>query len=153
MEIEKRLEDLGMRLPEAPQPVGAYLPAQRSGPFLFISGQLPIAEGKICRGRVGQDLSLEEGQSACRLCALNALAQAKAYLGDLEKITRVVKIVGYLRCSEGFADHAQVINGASELLVQILGEKGRHARAVLGVASLPLDAAVELEVMLEVEDA
>jgi enamine deaminase RidA (YjgF/YER057c/UK114 family) len=149
--VEERLKELGYRLPEAPPPVGAYVAAQRSGSLLFISGQLPIAGERIYQGRIGLDLSPEEGELAGRICALNALAQAKAYLGTLDRISRVLRIVGYLQCCEGFVDHARVLNGASEFFVQILGERGRHTRVALGVASLPLGAAMELEVLLEVE--
>jgi enamine deaminase RidA (YjgF/YER057c/UK114 family) len=154
LEIEQRLRNLGMQIPKAPKPVGAYVATRKSGNLLFISGQLPFAEGKLtCRGKVGEGISIEQGQAAFRLCALNALAQAKESLGDLERISGILKIVGYLVCTEGFTDHAKVLNGASEFFVQVLGmEKGGHTRMVMGVQSLPLGAAVALEVTMEVKE-
>jgi enamine deaminase RidA (YjgF/YER057c/UK114 family) len=154
MDVEQRLRDLGIQLPKAPKPVGAYVAARKSGNLLFISGQLPFAEEKlIYQGEVGRDVSIEQGQAAFRMCALNALAQAKESLGDLERIAGVLRVVGYLYCAEGFVDHAKVLNGASEFLVQVLGmEKGRHTRMVMGVRSLPLGAAVALEVLMEVTE-
>ncbi len=153
-EIEQKLKELGMPLPKAPKPVGAYVASRKSGNLLFISGQLPFAEGKLtCKGKVGQEVSIEQGQAAFRLCALNALAQAKDNLGDLGRISGILKIVGYLCCVEGFVDHAKVLNGASEFFVQVLGkEKGGHTRMVMGVQSLPLGTAVALEVWMEVAE-
>ena len=154
LEIEQRLKNLGMQIPKAPKPVGAYVATRKSGNFLFISGQLPFAEGKLtCKGKVGQDVSIEQGQAAFRLCALNALAQAKDSLGDLGRVSGILKIVGYLVCTEGFTDHAKVLNGASEFFVQVLGkEVGGHTRMVMGVESLPLGTAVALEVTMEVKE-
>jgi enamine deaminase RidA (YjgF/YER057c/UK114 family) len=154
VDIEQRLRNLGMQIPKAPKPVGAYVATRKSGNLLFISGQLPFVEGKLtCRGKVGQEISIEQGQAAFRLCALNALAQAKEYLGDLGRISGILKIVGYLCCTEGFVDHAKVLNGASEFFVQVLGmETGGHTRMVMGVQSLPLGAAVALEVTMEVKE-
>ena len=153
-DIEERLKELGMPLPKAPKPVGAYVATRKSGNLLFISGQLPFAEGKLtCKGKVGQEISIEQGQAAFRLCALNALAQAKENLGDLGRISGILKIVGYLCCAEGFVDHAKVLNGASEFFVQVLGkEKGGHTRMVMGVQSLPLGTALALEVLMEVTE-
>ena len=153
-DIEQKLKDMGMQLPKAPKPVGAYVATRKSGNLLFISGQLPFAEGKLtCKGKVGQEVSIEQGQAAFRLCALNALAQAKESLGDLGRISGILKIVGYLCCVEGFVDHAKVLNGASEFFVQVLGmEKGGHTRMVMGVQSLPLGTAVALEVWMEVTE-
>lgn len=155
MDIEQRLRDLGIQLPKAPKPVGAYVAARKSGNLLFISGQLPFAEGKLLyQGKmVGREVSIEQGQAAFRACALNALAQAKEFLGDLERIAGILRVVGYLYCAVGFVDHAKVLNGASEFLVQVLGmEKGKHTRMVMGVRSLPLGAAVALEVLMEVTE-
>ena len=153
-DIEQKLKDMGMPLPKAPKPVGAYVATRRSGNLLFISGQLPFAEGKLtCKGKVGQEVSIEQGQAAFRQCALNALAQAKESLGDLGRISGILKIVGYLCCVDGFVDHAKVLNGASEFFVQVLGmEKGGHTRMVMGVQSLPLGTALALEVLMEVSE-
>jgi enamine deaminase RidA (YjgF/YER057c/UK114 family) len=153
--VEQKLKELGLQLPKAPKPVGAYVAARKSGNLLFISGQLPFAEGKLLYqgGKVGKDVTIEQGQMAFRACALNALAQAKQYLGDLGRISGILKIVGYLCCAEGFVDHAKVLNGASEFLAQVLGkEVGAHTRMVMGVQSLPLGTAVALEVTMEVTE-
>ena len=153
--VEQKLKEMGLSLPQAPKPVGAYVAARRSGNLLFISGQLPFAEGKLLyQGKtVGRDVSIEQGQAAFRTCALNTLAQAKANLGDLGRISGILKIVGYLCCAEGFVDHAKVLNGASEFFVEVLGkEVGAHTRMVLGVDSLPLGTAVALEVTIEVTE-
>jgi enamine deaminase RidA (YjgF/YER057c/UK114 family) len=153
--VEQKLKEMGLQLPEAPKPVGAYVAARMSGNLLFISGQLPFAEGKLLYqgGKVGRDVSIEQGQTAFRTCALNAFAQAKQYLGDLGRISGIVKIVGYLCCTEGFVDHAKVLNGASEFLVEVLGaQKGAHTRMVMGVQSLPLGTPVALEVTMEVTE-
>ncbi len=154
-DTEKRLKEMGLSLPQAPKPAGAYVAARRSGNLLFVSMQFPYVEGKMLYpgGKVGSAVSIEQGQAAFRACALNVLAQVKQNLGDLGKISGVVKIVGYLCCVEGFSDHAKVLNGASEFFVDALGaEKGIHARAVMGVQSLPLGAPVALEVTLEVKE-
>jgi enamine deaminase RidA (YjgF/YER057c/UK114 family) len=155
VDIERKLKELKMPLPKAPKPVGAYVAARKSGNLLFISGQLPFVEGKLLYqgGKVGREVSIEQGQGAFRICALNALAQAKAYLGDLGKISGILKIVGYLCCAEGFVDHAKVLNGASEFFAEVLGkEVGAHTRMVMGVESLPLGTAVALEVTMEVAE-
>jgi enamine deaminase RidA (YjgF/YER057c/UK114 family) len=152
-QVEQRLKEMGLSLPEAPKPVGAYIAARRSGNLLFISLQFPYVEGKVLfvGGRVGREVSIEQGQAAFRACALNVLAQAKQNLGSLDRVSGVLKIVGYLCCTDGFVDHAKVLNGASEFLVEALGkEKGMHTRSVMGVQSLPLGAPVALEVTLEV---
>jgi len=153
-DIEQKLKDMGMPLPKAPKPVGAYVATRKSGNLLFISGQLPFAEGKLtCKGKVGQEVSIEQGQAAFRQCALNALAQAKESLGDLGRISGILKIVGYLCCVDGFVDHAKVLNGASEFFVQVLGmEIGGHTRMVMGVQSLPLGTPLALEVLMEVTE-
>ncbi len=154
-EIEKRLKQKGLVLPQAPKPAGAYVATRRSGNLLFISMQFPYADGKLLYlgGKVGREVSIEQGQAAFRACALNVLAQAKQNLGDLGRVSGIVKIVGYLCCSEGFADHAKVLNGASEFFVDVLGaEIGTHARAVMGAQSLPLGAPVALEVTMEAKE-
>ncbi len=152
MTIADRLRELDITLPPAPKPVAAYVPAVRTGNLLFISGQLPTAEGKLqCTGKVGAEVSPEDGYAAARLAAINALAVAHGELGSLERVTRVVRVMGHVASAPGFTGQPAVINGASELLVAIFGERGRHSRAALGAAELPLGAAVEVEMILEVE--
>jgi enamine deaminase RidA (YjgF/YER057c/UK114 family) len=153
--IEQKLKEMGLSLPQAPKPVGAYVAARRSGSLLFISVQLPYAEGKLLYtgGKVGREVSIEQGQTAFRACALNVLAQAKQYLGSLGKVSGILKLVGYLCCAEGFVDHAKVLNGASEFFVEALGaERGAHTRVVMGVQSLPLGTPVALEVTMEITE-
>ena len=153
--IERKLKEMGLSLPQAPKPVGAYVAARKSGNLLFVSVQLPFVEGKLLYpgGKVGREVSLEQGQAAFRACALNVLAQAKQYLGSLGRVSGILKIVGYLCCAEGFVDHAKVLNGASEFFVAALGaEIGAHTRMVMGVQSLPLGTPVALEVTLEVTE-
>ncbi|POF29002.1 RidA family protein [Roseibium marinum] len=151
--IEARLSDLGITLPEAAAPAANYVPFVRTGNQLFISGQLPMKEGKIqVTGKLGADVSLEDGKAAAKLCAINLLAQAKAALGDLEKATRLVKIVGFVNSTADFTEQPQVINGASDFMVEAMGDKGRHARSAVSAASLPFGAAVEIEAIFEIAD-
>jgi Putative translation initiation inhibitor, yjgF family len=149
--IEQRLLELGLRLPELPAPAGNYVPWVRAGKLLFVSGQVPMAEGRIVvAGRLGENVSLEEGQRAARLCALNILAQARAALdGDLTGLARCVKLGGFVACTADFTDQPRVINGASDLMVAAMGEAGRHARFAVGAPALPLGAAVEVEAVFE----
>ena len=150
MSIEERLRELSLTLPGSPAPAGNYLPGTITGNLLFTSGQIPTKDGSIVyTGIVGADLSLEDGQEAARLCCLNGLAVAKSLLQDLERIKRVVKVNGYVRSAPGFTDQPKVINGASDLLVEALGEPGRHARAALGVSELPLGVGVEIDFLFE----
>jgi len=150
--IEKRLSDLGIVIPAAAAPAANYVPFVRSGNLLFPSGQLPIKDGKLAvTGLLGRDLDTAAGQEAARLCAINVLAQAKAALGDLEKIRRLIKINIYVASAPDFTEQHLVGNGASDLLAQVLGERGKHARVAVGMASLPLNAAVEIEAVIEVE--
>jgi enamine deaminase RidA (YjgF/YER057c/UK114 family) len=150
--IEKRLGELGITLPTPASPVANYVPFVRTGGLLFISGQLCLdADGKlVARGKLGAGVTIEAGQSAARACAVNVLAQAKAALGDLERIRRVVRLGGFINSDPSFLDGPKVMNGASDLMVAVLGEAGRHARTTVGVAALPVDAAVEVEAVLEV---
>ena len=149
--IEKRLTDLGVTLPVAAAPAANYLPFARSGNLLFTAGQLPLKDGKLqAAGLLGRDLDTAAGQEAAKLCAINILAQAKAALGDLEKIGRVVKITVFVASSPDFTEQHLVANGASDFLAAALGERGKHARAAVGMASLPLNAAVEIEAIIEV---
>lgn len=150
--IEKRLGDLGVVLPAAAAPAANYVPFVRSGNLLFPSGQLPIRDGKLAvTGLLGKDVDLTAGQEAAKLCAINVLAQAKTALGDLEKIRRVVKITVYVASAPTFTEQHLVGNGASDFLVAVLGERGKHARVAIGMAALPLNASVEIEAVLEVE--
>src|ERR671914_38032 len=146
--IEEKLASLGISLPTPPEPAGSYVPVVVSGTLAFVAGQIPI-EGKHVKF-TGKVDSIETAQEAARLCTINALAQLKTSLGSLNRIKRVIKVTGFVNSDPSFTDHARVINGASDLLVTIFGEKGKHARAVVGVSSLPLDSTVEIEFIVEV---
>lgn len=150
--IEKRLEEMGIELPEAPMPAANYVPAKVGAGLLFVAGQVPLKDGKIAYvGKVGSDVDVETGQAAARLCAINILAQAKAALGgDLDRIKQTLKVQGFVSCAPDFGDHPKVINGASDLLVAALGEAGKHARFAVGAPSLPFDSAVEVDATFEV---
>jgi enamine deaminase RidA (YjgF/YER057c/UK114 family) len=145
----ERLKDLGYELPAVPRPAGSYVPAARTGSLLFTAGQLPFKEGALAYvGKVGGEVSAEEAKEAARLCAINALAAVEAKAG-LKNVRRVVKVTGYVSSAAGFNDQPMVLNGASELLGEVFGEKGVHARSAVGVAELPLDAPVEVELVVE----
>lgn len=150
--IDSRLKELGITLPTAPIPVANYVPFVIVAPLLFISGQVPLENGKLrLVGAVGGDLSVEQGQEAARLCAVNILAQARAALdGDLDRIRRCVKLGGFVNCRPDFREHPQIVNAASDLMVAVLGDAGRHARFAVGAPSLPLGAAVEVEAIFEI---
>jgi enamine deaminase RidA (YjgF/YER057c/UK114 family) len=151
MGVEAKLKALGLELPATPRPAANYVGAVQTGNLLFISGHVPTKDGKLTYlGKVGKDLSIDEGYEAARLVALNCLASAKSVIGDLDRITRVVKILGMVNCTEAFEEHPKVINGASDLLVQLFGDVGRHARSAVGMHSLPFGLAVEIEMILEV---
>ncbi len=151
MTPEDRLRELGLELPPAPKPVGAYVPAVRTGNLVFVSGQLPMAGGRLlATGHVGREVSLEQAQACARQAALNALAVVAAEAGGLSKVARVVRLTGHVASAPGFTDQAKVMNAASELVAQVLGEAGRHSRAALGAAELPLGAPIELEMIVEV---
>ncbi|MBH0239801.1 RidA family protein [Methylobrevis albus] len=148
--VEALLAELGLTLPAAPAPAANYVPFVVTGNLLFVSGQISKSPtGEVFTGKLGTDLGIEEGQAAARICALNILAQTKAALGSLDRITRVVRINGFVNSAPDFGDHPQVINGASNLLGQILGEKGAHSRCALGVANLPFGVAVEIDAVIE----
>lgn len=153
LSVTERLQGMGIKLPEPAVPVASYVPYVITGNTLFISGQLPMmANGQMIKGHLGKDVNLEEGQEAARACAINILAQAKAALGgDLERITRCVKLGGFVACLPEFTDHPKVINGASDLIVGALADAGKHARFAVGVASLPLGAAVEVDAVFEIK--
>lgn len=151
MKILKKMNDLGIILPPAPQPAGNYLPAVRVGEFLFTSGILPMREGQLAfTGKLDRELTLEQGQEAARLALLNALSVVQSELDGLDRITRFVRLTGYVSSSPGFTQQSAVLNGASDLLVAIFGEIGRHTRAALGAAELPLNSPIELELILQV---
>ncbi|MFI6584779.1 RidA family protein [Embleya sp. NPDC050493] len=148
---EQRITELGLTLPGVVPPVAAYVPAIRTGNYIHTSGQLPMIEGKLpATGKVGAEVTPEEAKQLARQCALNALAAVKAELGDLSLVRRVVKVVGFVASAPDFTGQPGVINGASELLGEVFGEAGRHARSAVGVAVLPLDAPVEVEILVEV---
>lgn len=149
--IEDRLRERGLDLPPAPPPAANYVPYVISGDWVLISGQLPMQGGGVAvTGQLGRDVAIEDGQAAARLCALNLLAQAKAACGgDLGRLGRCLKLGGFVSCAPEFADHPKVINGASDLIAEVMGEAGRHARFAVGCASLPLNAAVEVEAIFE----
>jgi enamine deaminase RidA (YjgF/YER057c/UK114 family) len=150
--VEGKLKELGIALKEAPAPVANYVPFVRTGNLLMVSGQLCFdGEGKlVAKGRLGDGVSIEDGQKAARACAVNLLAQVKAALGDLDKVTRVVRLGGFVNSAAGFVDGPKVMNGASDVIVAAFGDKGKHARSTVGVAALPADAAMEVEGLFEV---
>ena len=152
MTIENKLKVLNIELPNAPDPVGAYVAFKKIGNLLFISGQLPISkDGKIIKGKIGADLNLEDGQSASKLCVLNILAQVKKALnGDLNKIKNCIKITGFVNSADDFKDQPKVINPASETLSAVFDAKGKHARVAVSTNALPLGAAVEIDAIFEI---
>ena len=153
MSAAERLAALGLTLPPVTPPVAAYVPALRTGAYVYVSGQVPVVDGKLpATGKVGGSVSAEEAAGLARICALNALAAAAEAAGGLEAIHRIVKVVGFVASAPGFNGQPQVINGASELLIEVFGEAGRHARSAIGVAELPLGAPVEVELIAEVHD-
>ena len=150
--IEQKLNDLGIKLHTPPSPVANYVPFVRTGHLLIVSGQVCLdAEGKlIAKGKLGTSVTVEQGAAAARGCAINLIAQVKVALGDLDKVVRVVRLGGFVNSAPDFIDGPKVLNGASDLMVAVFGDKGRHARTTVGVASLPSDASVEVEAMFEV---
>jgi len=150
--IDKRLAELGIALPAPASPVGSYVPYVNVGALVFISGQLPRAEGKLAfTGKVGRDVTVENGQAAARVCALNLLAHLKvACAGNLDRVVRCVRMSGFVNSDPEFKDHPQVVNGAWDLMHEVFGESGRHARTAVGVAALPANAAVEVEAIFEI---
>ena len=152
MSIEQRLAELGITLPEPAAPVAAYVPAVEANGLLHISGQISFAEdGSLIKGRLGENMDLEAGQAAARRCGIMLLAQMKAALGSLDRVERVVKLGVFVNSHGDFTDQPKVINGCSDLFVQVLGEKGKHARSAVGMGSLPMGIPVEIEVIVEVE--
>jgi enamine deaminase RidA (YjgF/YER057c/UK114 family) len=150
--VEGRLAELGLALPEVAAPVAAYVPAVRSGRYVYTAGQVPLVNGKlVASGKVGAEVTPEQARELAATCALNALAAVKSVAGDLDRVARVVKVVGFVASEPGFTGQPEVVNGASELLVAALGEKGQHARSAVGVAVLPRDAPVEVEIQVELD--
>ncbi len=150
MSANQRISELGIVLPQVATPAGAYVPAVVSGNLVFTAGQIPLVDGKLAAtGKVGKDLTAEQAKQIARICALNAVAAVKSVIGDLDRVKKVVKVVGFVSSDPSFTQQPAVVNGASELLEQIFGEKGIHARSAVGVAVLPLDAPVEVELIVE----
>lgn len=151
MTPEQKIADLGLTLPEVVTPLAAYVPTVRTGDLVYTSGQVPMVAGKLHQtGKLGVDLGVDEGRAQARICALNAVAALKAEIGDLAKVKRIVKVVVFVASAPDFTEQPQVANGASDLLGEVFGEAGKHARSAVGVAALPLDAPVEVELIAEV---
>ncbi len=151
--VENKLTQLGITLPSPPKPVATYVPAVQAGDLLFVSGVLPFRDGKLAlEGKLGREVTVEQGYEAARIALLNALAIVRSQLGALERVKQVVRLVGHVASAEGFVQQPAVINGASDLLVNLFGDAGRHARVAVGAAQLPLNAPVELELILQVTE-
>lgn len=149
--LEEKLKELGIEIPQVPQPLASYVPAVKSGNLIFTAGQVPMKNGQLLfKGKVGTDLSLNQATEAAKLCILNGLGAVKSVIGDINKIKKIVKVVVFVNSAEGFRDQPKVANGASDLLVQLFGENGKHARSAVGVKELPIDAAVEIELIVEI---
>ncbi len=150
MTPSQRLKEAGITLPTPPAPVGSYVPGMRVGNLVRVSGQIPMVDGKLtAAGRVGRDLTLEQAQAAARVCGLNALAIASDIAGGLDRIARIVRLAVFVNSADGFTDQPKVANGASDLMVEVFGDQGRHVRAAVGANGLPLNAAVEVELIAE----
>ncbi len=153
MSHEERLKELHIDLPDAPAPLGSYVPCVRTGNLIFVSGMLPLKDGKLLyAGRVGHEVSQEDAQKASRQAVINALAVIRSFAGSLDKIVKCIKLNGFVASSDGFYDQPSVINAASELLFEIFGDKGRHARAAVGVYTLPMNSPVEIDFIFELGD-
>lgn len=153
MNIEEKLRQMGLELPDPPKPVASYVPCARTGNLVFVSGQVPREKGVLkYSGQVGGERSLDDGYQAARICALNALSAVKQAVGSLENIRRIVKVTGFVASTAGFTEQPKVVDGASVLLVELFGERGQHSRAAVGVTSLPLGSTVEVEMIVEVAD-
>ncbi len=153
MNAEKKLAELGLTLPAAPAPIASFVTCKRQGNVLYLSGSGPLVEGKLLyQGKVGAEVTLEQANEAAKITMLNHLATLKKELGDLDKVKQVVKLLGFVACADGFYKQPAVINGASDLLIAVFGEKARHARSAIGVYSLPSNMPVEIEMIVEVED-
>ena len=151
--VEEKLAALGLAVPTPARPVAAYVPTARTGNLVFTAGQIPLVEGQLkYKGKLGLEISIEQGYDSARICALNCLGAIKAEIGSLDKVTRVVKVTGFVAAAQGFTDEPKVINGASELLVAAFGEAGKHARSAVGVAELPMGVPTEVEMIVEVAE-
>jgi len=150
--IEARLAELGIVIPDAPAPAANYVPYVQTGTLVFCSGQLPLRDGELVnKGTLGKDVSIEQAAEAARVCAINLISQAKAACGgDLDRVVRVVRLGGFVNATADFADHPKIVNGASDLMVEVFGDAGRHARAAVGCSSLPFGVAVEVEGTFEI---
>jgi len=150
--VEARLQELGIELPDVPSSVANYVGAVRTGELIYLSGRLPMRDGQVAfMGKLGRDVSAEDGYQAARLSTLNLVATLKAEIGDLDKVRRIVKVLGMVSSDPEFTEQASVLNGASDVLVEIFGDRGRHARSAIGVAALPLNACVEIDLIVEVD--
>ncbi len=150
--IEEKLEAIGIKLPNPPTPAGSYIPVVKVGNLLYISGQIPIEDGKVLfTGKVSDD-NLETAQKSAKMCAINILAQIKREVGNLEKVSKIIRLSGFVNSSSEFYQHPKVINAASDLLFEIFGEKGKHSRIAVGVASLPLNSMTEIDAVIQVEE-
>ena len=151
--IKKRLKDLGISIPNAPKPAGSYVPIVLTGKLAFVSGQIPIKDGQVVyQGKVGDTQSIDNAQEAAKLCVINGLAQIEAYCGTLDNLEKIIKISGFVNSTKDFTEHPKVINAASDLLMKIFDEKGRHSRIAIGVSSLPLNATVEIDMVAEISN-
>ena len=153
MSIDQRLQELGITLPAAAAPVASYVPVVIHGELAYVSGQISFVDGELVKGRLGDDVSLEDGMAAARGCGLMILAQLKAALGSLDRVERVVKLGGFVNSTPDFTDQPKVINGASDLMLEVFGEAGKHARAAVGVPALPLGVAVEVDAVVAIKGA
>lgn len=150
--IEERIEELGFNLPEPPQPLAAYIPALQAGDFVFTAGQIPVSKGQLkYTGKLGSEVTEEEGKKAAEICALNCLSAVKGVIGELKRIEQVIKLTVFVNSAEGFTDQPAVANGASELMEKIFGQAGMHARSAVGVNELPKNASVEIEMIVKIK--
>jgi len=150
--IEEKLKNLGIILPLPPTPAGSYIPAIKSGKLLYISGQIPIENGKVAYTGKVSDKNLEVAQKSAKMCAINILAQIKREIGNLDKVSKIIKLSGFVNSAPEFSQHPKVINSASDLIFEIFGEKGKHSRIAVGVASLPLDSMTEIDAIIEISE-
>lgn len=150
--IEERIKELGYTVPEAPKPLAAYIPALREGNLVYTAGQLPLASGELkFKGKLGKELTEEEGKKAAELCALNCLSVVKSVAGSLDNVERIIKVTAFINSAPGFTDQPKIANGASEFFVNVFGEQGKHVRSAVGVNELPLNAAVEVEIIAKLK--
>ncbi len=152
MSVEEKIKELGYKLKEPPKPLASYIPTIKSGNLVFTAGQIPMSDGKLMySGKLGKDLSLDEGIKAAELCAVNCLNVIKSEIGSLDNIEKIVKVTVFVNSADGFTDQPKVANGASDFLVNVFGEKGKHVRSAVGVNELPIDSAVEVEMIAEIK--